>query len=187
MISGIRRLIKSKLPTRHFVISRNIVSAFRVHLFLSVTSPDFLPSSALVAADPDFDLDAGQAHAQATSETAGVAHNAHRVSREIQTGDLERLGRLPGTRVEGERIARMLSVKPLLGEEALEARIKACRSPRILHLAWRTTLLTCRSAFADCLLIPLSFDFVKEFQRAPIISEDAVVTITHFSQAQIKL
>jgi hypothetical protein len=36
------------------------------------------------------------------------------VSREIQTGDLEKLGRLPGTRVEGERIARMLGVKPLL-------------------------------------------------------------------------
>jgi CHAT domain-containing protein len=93
------------------------------------------PAAALVAADPDFDLSGGQAHAQATSETAGVAHNAHRVSREIHTGDLERLGRLPGTRVEGERIARMLGVKPLLGEEALEARIKACRSPRILHLA----------------------------------------------------
>jgi CHAT domain-containing protein/Tfp pilus assembly protein PilF len=93
------------------------------------------PAAALVAADPDFDLDAGQAHAQATSETAGALHNARRVSREIHTGDLEHLGRLPGTRVEGERIARMLGVKPLLGEEAMEARIKACRSPRILHLA----------------------------------------------------
>jgi hypothetical protein len=49
------------------------------------------------------------------------------VSREIHTGDLEHLGQLPGTRVEGERIASMLGVKPLLGEEALEARIKACR------------------------------------------------------------
>jgi MoaA/NifB/PqqE/SkfB family radical SAM enzyme len=29
----------------------------------------------------------------------------------------------PGTRVEGKRIARMLGVKPLLDEEALEARI----------------------------------------------------------------
>jgi hypothetical protein len=29
--------------------------------------------------------------------------------------------------VEGERIASMLGVKPLLGEEALEARVKACR------------------------------------------------------------
>jgi hypothetical protein len=41
--------------------------------------------------------------------------NARRVSREIQTGDLEHLGRLPGTRVEGERIASLLGVKPLLG------------------------------------------------------------------------
>lgn len=44
------------------------------------------------------------------------------------------------------RIASMLGVKPLLGAEALEARIKAGRSPRILHLARRTTLITCRSA-----------------------------------------
>jgi hypothetical protein len=76
----------------------------------------------------------GQAHAQATSETAGVLQHG-RVSREIQTGDLERLGRLPGTRVEGERIASMLGVEPLLGKKAMEARIKACRSPRILHPA----------------------------------------------------
>jgi len=92
------------------------------------------PAAALVAADPNFNLDAGQAHAQATSETAG-AFQRGRVSREIQTGDLERLRRLPGTRVEGERIASMLGVMPLLGAEALEARIKACRSPHILHLA----------------------------------------------------
>ncbi len=92
------------------------------------------PTAALVAADPDFDLDAGQAQAQATSETAGVLQR-ERVSRETHTGDLEKLGQLPGTRVEGERIASMLGVKPLLAREALEARIKACRSPRILHLA----------------------------------------------------
>jgi CHAT domain-containing protein len=92
------------------------------------------PTAALVAADPDFDLDAGQAHARATSETVSVLQRG-RVSRETQTADLDKLGQLPGTRVEGERIASMLGVKPLLGEEALEARIKACRSPRILHLA----------------------------------------------------
>ncbi len=92
------------------------------------------PTAALVAADPDFDLSGGQAHAQATSETASVIQRG-RVSRETQTADLDKLGPLPGTRVEGERIASMLGVKPLLGEEALEARIKACRSPRILHLA----------------------------------------------------
>jgi hypothetical protein len=56
----------------------------------------------------------GQAYAQATSETAGELHNARRASREIHTGDLEYLGQLPGTRVEGERIASMPGVKPLL-------------------------------------------------------------------------
>jgi hypothetical protein len=71
------------------------------------------PTAALVAADPDFDLSGGQAQAQALSEPAGELQRG-RVSREIHTGDLEQLGRLPGTRVEGERIASMLGVKPLL-------------------------------------------------------------------------
>jgi CHAT domain-containing protein len=44
--------------------------------------------------------------------------------------------RLWGTRVEAERIAAQLEVKPCLGVDALEGRLKtACRSPRILHLA----------------------------------------------------
>jgi len=44
--------------------------------------------------------------------------------------------RLPATRVGGERVAAMLGVKPWLGRDVLEGRLKAeCRSPRILHLA----------------------------------------------------
>jgi hypothetical protein len=42
---------------------------------------------------------------------------------------------LQGTREEGERIAEVLGVEPMLEDEALEAPIKAKRSPRILHLA----------------------------------------------------
>jgi CHAT domain-containing protein len=42
---------------------------------------------------------------------------------------------LPGTRVEGERVGQRLKVQPLLTSAALEGRLKACRSPRILHLA----------------------------------------------------
>ena len=88
------------------------------------------PTAALVAADPDFDLSGGQAHSQATSETAGVPQRG-RVSREIHTGDLEKLGQLPGTRVEGERIASMLGMKPLLTRRSARKRasntIRACR------------------------------------------------------------
>ncbi len=46
-----------------------------------------------------------------------------------------RFGRLKGTRLEGERIAALLGVTPWLDVDALESRLKACRSPRILHLA----------------------------------------------------
>src|SRR5262249_29253924 len=43
--------------------------------------------------------------------------------------------RLPGTRAEGERVGDRLGVKPLLAGAALEGQLKACRSPRLLHLA----------------------------------------------------
>ncbi len=83
----------------------------------------------VVAADPDFDLDEAGARGQAASAEVGG-----RRSRDLKQRDLS-FGRLPGTRVEGERIARMLGVEPWMGSEVLEARIKNCRSPRILHLA----------------------------------------------------
>jgi hypothetical protein len=45
-------------------------------------------------------------------------------------------GRLPSTRGEGERVAAVLGVRPWLGQDVLERRLKqSCRSPRILHLA----------------------------------------------------
>jgi CHAT domain-containing protein len=57
-----------------------------------------------------------------------------RVSRDLDRSHLH-FNRLPGTRVEGKRIAEMFKVQPWLADQALEARLKACRSPRILHLA----------------------------------------------------
>ncbi|MDH3220432.1 MAG: CHAT domain-containing protein, partial [Gammaproteobacteria bacterium] len=43
--------------------------------------------------------------------------------------------RLPGTRLEGQDIAEILSVQPLLGDSVLESRLKSHKSPRILHIA----------------------------------------------------
>lgn len=43
--------------------------------------------------------------------------------------------RLPGTRDEGEAVARMLGVEPSLDADANEGRVKAVRSPAILHIA----------------------------------------------------
>jgi CHAT domain-containing protein/tetratricopeptide (TPR) repeat protein len=42
---------------------------------------------------------------------------------------------LPGTWREGKRVAELLSVRPLLGAEAVKTALEACRAPRVLHLA----------------------------------------------------
>lgn len=68
----------------------------------------------LVVADPDFDV-------------GGVGPAGHDHQR--------RWARLAGTRDEGTSIATLLGVEPLMGAEALEATVKACRSPSVLHLA----------------------------------------------------
>jgi len=79
------------------------------------SAPGVEPGPPLVAADPDFDLDLSN----------GRAYGAKEVPFE----------RLEGTRVEGERIAELLDVEPLLGSGALEKSVKDSRSPRVLHLA----------------------------------------------------
>jgi len=89
----------------------------------------------IVIADPDFDL-----------EKEGMADKADRVqpgARTLSIGQLPlnidlqalRFERLPGVRLEGVNIAKLLEVRAWLGAEALEGLLKAIRSPRILHLA----------------------------------------------------
>lgn len=84
----------------------------------------------LVAADPDFEL--GR---HATAARTAVMPCPGRRSRDLDAGEFH-FERLPGTRLEAERVVRWLGVEPWLGPAALEGRLKrACRSPAILHLA----------------------------------------------------
>jgi CHAT domain-containing protein/tetratricopeptide (TPR) repeat protein len=85
------------------------------------------PASALVAADPDFDLGRNATKDQDCGPSSG------RQSRDLDRG--QACQRLPGTRAEGTEIARLLGVQPWLEREVLEAPLKAARSPVILHLA----------------------------------------------------
>lgn len=43
--------------------------------------------------------------------------------------------RLPGTRIEGEKVANLLNIKALIGNEATESKLKSIHSPYILHIA----------------------------------------------------
>lgn len=83
----------------------------------------------LVIADPDYDL---------------AAATRKKVSRVRPPEGLTPFVRLPGTRIEGERIASILEVRPWIGDKALETSLKAFRSPRILHMAAHGYFLTDR-------------------------------------------
>jgi CHAT domain-containing protein/tetratricopeptide (TPR) repeat protein len=87
------------------------------------------PSDPLVAADPDFDLVGGEAP---SAETAAPPPGC--LSRDLDRSTVH-FGRLPGTRLEGERIAELLGAELFMGASAVERRVKGRRSPSTLHLA----------------------------------------------------
>jgi CHAT domain-containing protein/tetratricopeptide (TPR) repeat protein len=87
------------------------------------------PADPLVVADPDFDL-----VARAGGAAAKSAPERGRQARGLDLSAL-RFDRLPGTRKEGRALAARLQTRPMMGRAALEGRLKACRSPRILHIA----------------------------------------------------
>ncbi len=96
------------------------VLRFGIESTLKSTAPQ-------VYADPDFDLGT---HAPVAEENKPLGR---------QSRDLDRskwhFGRLSGTRIEGEQVAAMLGVEANFSQDALETTLKACQSPRILHIA----------------------------------------------------
>jgi len=82
---------------------------------------------ALVCADPDFDLGVSTA-------TATRVEPQFQQSRDLQQ-NLSGFERLEGTRTEGQQVAELLAVEPLLGQAVLETTVKQCRGPYVLHLA----------------------------------------------------
>jgi CHAT domain-containing protein/tetratricopeptide (TPR) repeat protein len=89
----------------------------------------------LVLADPDFDSVEGPSGTNPIRSNGGQA--IHILSRRSVDSDLDHhsFDRLPGSRAEGEEVAALLGVVPVTGTLASESRLKACRSPRVLHLA----------------------------------------------------
>jgi tetratricopeptide (TPR) repeat protein/CHAT domain-containing protein len=104
----------------------------------------------LVVADPDFDLMQEGLPRKKTSFWSRLFARKGPVREEVQSSRGTELicnrsrdfdpralycERLPGTRVEGEQVAKALGVLPWLGADALEGRLKECDSPAILHIA----------------------------------------------------
>jgi len=92
--------------------------------------------NALVLASPDFDLhSSGITTSRADSSVSG------RISRDFSRQSVY-FPPLPATRVEGTSVGNLLGVRPLLEQEALEARLKSASSPRVLHIATHGFFLT---------------------------------------------
>jgi CHAT domain-containing protein/tetratricopeptide (TPR) repeat protein len=87
------------------------------------------PASPMVIADPDFDLAADPSAERGSSAV---------------------FQRLDGTRREGEAVGTLLGVEPKLAGAALESAVKACRSPRILHIATHGFFLPASSSEPGC-------------------------------------
>lgn len=129
------RLPFETLPTDdgHYVIDDyqiSYLSTGRDIVRLNAAAPDqsALP---LVVADPDFDL--------SNNDAAPVSAVTTRMRGRRRTCDLNRdplrFEHLPGTRIEGQQVADLLGVQPMLDGAALEGTLKAFHSPRILHIA----------------------------------------------------
>lgn len=121
----------------------HLIDCFRIH-YLTVArdllrkAPRSSSEQSLVIADPDFDLAGsdpvgrpGKALAASPGEGATLGHGR-------RSRDLERMGffgPLIGSRREGEQICNLLNAVALIGDAAVEQKVKACRSPSILHIA----------------------------------------------------
>ena len=88
------------------------------------------PSPPVVTADPDYDLSIEGRADQGRDNNSAQG----KVTRELAAG-APHFDRLPGTRSEGEHIAAMLGVKPMVERSASKGLLQDARSPRILHIA----------------------------------------------------
>ncbi|MCL4203295.1 MAG: CHAT domain-containing protein [Pirellulaceae bacterium] len=92
-----------------------------------------LPTEPLVVADPDYDLsiDDGEDVQKSGVDVRSIGRPPRDFPRDGTT-----FRRLPATEAEGQHVAALVGTSRLwLRDAALDAKLKAVRSPRILHLA----------------------------------------------------
>lgn len=85
----------------------------------------------VVIANPDFDL---QESLCCDKEIEDKTTSFSRNSRNMRLEDLS-FDPLPYTEIEGNCVAKLLNITPILGTEAVERKIKEIKSPSIFHIA----------------------------------------------------
>lgn len=97
-------------------------------------------TKSIVVADPNFDL-ASNPETSAEDQTDRIESSIDQqpASSNRRSKDFDRAGlhfsRLPGTRIEGEQVAALLGVAPIVADAVLEKTLKTINSPLILHIA----------------------------------------------------
>jgi CHAT domain-containing protein len=118
--------------------------------------------SSIVVADPDYDALIG--HAETPDRGSELADRCRRPLVNVR----EPLGRLPWSRVEGERIARLLPAAHLWTDAgASKSRLQRdCHSPRVLHLATHGRFVT-RSELVSPPIEPFAFSLGHNAMAVP--------------------
>ena len=95
------------------------------------------PVSSPVSSNPPSSLTPGNdlTPANALGETAKIPVNLGSLRRELRTEGGMRFAPLPGTQLEGERVAQFLGVAAYTGGQGVKSLLSQCRSPQVLHLA----------------------------------------------------
>jgi CHAT domain-containing protein/tetratricopeptide (TPR) repeat protein len=91
-------------------------------------------SGALIAADPDFNIGSLEQSKTEEKQEGILLTRGVRKSRDMDKTTLQ-FDRLPGTRIESEKVAGFLNAEPLVDDKVLETRLKSIHSPFIVHLA----------------------------------------------------
>lgn len=103
-----------------YVSSGRDILRFKIYLPEKMNTP-------LIMAAPDYNL-------LLKKGLSSIFNASWRKSRDIHRSSLY-FSPLPGTKIEGEQVGNLLRCVPLVGEYALEKRLKSVRSPSIIHIA----------------------------------------------------
>ena len=123
--------LMQEYPLRYLNVGRDILR-FNVEIPVEYSPP-------LVIANPDYNLRPDNAE-ENSAKSANVTELENAVdfgslARELGRGNGELFAPIPGTKIEGEKIAELLGVPVYTEAQAVKSLLSQSRSPKIVHIA----------------------------------------------------